>query len=536
MEAHPATVYEAISDAVPDRLALVQGDTRRTWRLFDDRAARLAGYLQTHDAGCDAKVGMLLYNCPEFLETYYAALKVRAVPFNVNYRYTADEVAYLLNNADTAALVYHSSLSDVVAGAIGRIGAVGQLIEVDDGGRHLPGAVAYEDALASASAAPRIERSRDDLTMIYTGGTTGMPKGVMGKVGPTIEYLLETAPPLFGYPPVPVDDVADFAKSLEEPGEWMVGLPAPPLMHNTGLGVGAAPALATGGTVVLLAGRRFDTKELWDTVERERVNAITIVGDPFARPMLAALDEGPARDLSFVRAVASSGAMFSAEVKEGLLRHMPQALILDIIGATEGVMGMSITMAGAPVKTATFIPAPGVIVVADDGRVVAPGSADTGLIALPGGAESYYKDEEKTAATFRLIDGKRYTIPGDYATVEADGTLTLLGRGSSTINTGGEKVFPEEVEEILKESAAVDDALVFGTKDERFGEKVVSVLSRSKGHDEPVETILDEARKKLASYKVPRAVVVVDQVPRTQVGKPDYQAARELFEAGRQEP
>ncbi|MBV8949448.1 MAG: AMP-binding protein, partial [Actinobacteria bacterium] len=257
----------------------------------------------------------------------------------------------------------------------------------------------------------------------------------------------------------------------------------------------------------------------------------TVVGDPFARPMLQALDDNDSRDLSCVRLIASSGAMFSAAVKAGLLRHLPQAMILDIIAATEGTMGMSISTADAPGQTGRFQPAPGVIVIADDGRRVEPGSEEPGLVALPGGAEGYYKDAAKTASTFRVIDGRRYTIPGDYATVDAGGTLSLLGRGSSTINTAGEKVYPEEVEEVLKALPSVEDALVFGVADERFGQKVVGLISRSRGTEEPVDAILAAARRRLAAYKLPRVVHEVDVVPRTQVGKPDYPAALELFEA-----
>ena len=475
MEMHPATLWEANSDAVPDRMAVVQGPLRRTWREFEERSARLAAVLAAHGIGAGSKVGQLLYNGPEYLETYFAALKIRAVPFNINYRYTADEIAYILTDADAEALVFHSSLSDVVARASTRTGALKLLLEVDDGGPHLAGSASYEESLAATPPAPRIHRDPDDVTMIYTGGTTGMPKGVVTKVGPTLAYLLEAVPPLMGHPPVALDDVPTFTAGLDE---VMIALPASPLMHNTGLGIGATPALATGGTNVFLDQRRFDAVELWDTVAAERVNAITIVGDPFARPMLKALLEERGRDLTCVRSIASSGAMFSNEVKTALLQHMPQAMIIDIIGASEGAMGMSLATIDAPAETGRFHPNPGVIVVTEDGRQVEPGSDEPGLIALPGGAEGYYKDEAKSAATFREISGRRYTVPGDLATVNPDGTLNLLGRGSSCINTAGEKVYPEEVEEALKALNRVEDALVFGIADERFGQKVAAVLSR----------------------------------------------------------
>ena len=528
MEMHPATLWEAISDEVPHRLAIVQGPIRRTWREFDDRAACLAGMLTAYGIGAGAKVGQLLYNSPEFLETYFAALKLRAVPFNINYRYTAEELAYILSNADTDVLVYHSSLADVVTEALRFAGTSPVLIEVDDDGAGSSASVRYEDAIAQAEPQPRIERDADDVTMIYTGGTTGMPKGVVAKVGPALANLLESVPPLFGYRPVAVDDVAAFTATLDTVGDVMISLPAPPLMHNTGLGIGATPALAIGGTVVLQKGRRFDADELWDTVVAERVNAITIVGDAFARPMLAALTADPSRDLTCVRAVSSSGAMFSNEVKAGLLKHMPQAMIIDIIAASEGTIGMSIATADTPAATGRFTPAAGVIIIDEQGRPLEAGSSEPGLVALPGGAEGYYKDDAKTAATFRIIDGRRYTIPGDFATVDADGSLTLLGRGSSCINTAGEKVYPEEVEEILKAQPGVEDALVFGIEDDRFGQKVAAVVSFTSDLVD-IDELLGQARLKLAAYKLPRAVVVVDDVPRTQVGKADYPAARRLF-------
>src|SRR3984957_6508614 len=312
MDEHPATLWEAITDVVPDRLAVVQGDRRFTWREFDDRSAGLAGTLRAHGVGPGAKVGQLLYNSIEFLESYYAALKIRAVPFNVNYRYTGEEVAYLLSNADADVLFFHSSLGGVVADALAKSRPLKLLIEVPDSADHLEQSLPYADALVAAEPAARIARDGNDITMIYTGGTTGMPKGVISKVGPPPTGLLETVPPLVGRAHLDLDEVPSFTAALEE---VLVSLPASPLTHNTGLGVGVAPALDTGGTVVLLEGRRFDAATLWDTAASERVNAITVVGDPFARPMLAALDEDPSRDLTRVRFILSSGAMFSAEVK-----------------------------------------------------------------------------------------------------------------------------------------------------------------------------------------------------------------------------
>jgi fatty-acyl-CoA synthase len=531
LEVHPATLWEAVADEIPAEPALVQGSVRRTWRAFDARSARLAGFLAASGLGAGSKVGQLLYNSTEFVESYFAALKIRAIPFNINYRYTGSEVAYLLDNADADVLVFHSSLSDVVSLAMETVTRPIVLVEVDDGGRHLDGAMRYEDAVAATSPAPRIVRSPDDVTMIYTGGTTGMPKGVISKVGPVLAYTLQTVPLLVGHAPLTVDEVPAFARRLAETPDRIVALPAPPLIHNTALAMGMVPALAIGGTVVLEEARSFDADALWSTVARERVNSIVVVGDAFARPLLASLEADPGRDLTCVRVLSSSGAMFSAEIKDRLLAHLPQAVIVDIIGSSEGTMGMSISTSLEVSSTGRFQPAPGVILIDEHGRPVERGSREPGLVALPGGAEGYYKDEAKSAATFKVIDGTRYTIPGDLATIEEDGSLSLVGRGSSCINTGGEKVYPEEVEEVLKTLPSVEDALVFGVDDERFGQTVCAVVSSVPGSTVSVPALVAAAKVRLAAYKVPRSVRLVAVVPRTQVGKADYAAARAMFTA-----
>jgi 3-oxocholest-4-en-26-oate---CoA ligase len=530
MENHYATIWEAVADAVPEADALVQGDVRRTWAQFDERSARLAGALLEAGVGVGSKVGQFLFNSPEFMESYFAALKIRAVPFNVNYRYLDEELLYLLDNADAEALVFHSSLGDRVAAVADRLPGLKLLVEVEDGGVHVDGAERYEHLLGRAAPAARIERSPDDITMIYTGGTTGMPKGVMARVGSAAGDLINTAPPMFGERPAGTPEGAvELARRTVSEDRQFVTIPAPPLMHNTALGVGANPTLLFGGRIVLLNGRRFDSDELWDVAERERATSIVVVGDAFARPMLKALDERPGRDLSSVTLIASAGAMFSSEVKDGLIAHLPQVTILDLIAASEGGMGLSLASKDRPARTGRFMPWPGVIVVAEDDHVVAAGSGEVGMIALPGGALGYFKDEKKTAATFRDIGGQRYTIPGDFATVEADGSLTLLGRGSHCINTAGEKVFPEEVEEVIKSHPSVDDCLVFGVPDERFGQRVVAVVSLAGSADDPGDDVLTTARSRLASFKLPRRIVVLQAVPRIPSGKADYGEARRLF-------
>ncbi len=540
MEPHFATVFEALADTVGDAAALVQGPTRRTWTQFDDRAARFASALAANGLGPQDKVGEFLYNSPAYLETWYGTLKHRCIPVNVNYRYMDDELAYLLDNAEAKALVFHASLADRVARVVDRLDRLTLLVEVDDSALGpgtatgtVPGAVGMEDLLASHEPAARITRDPTDITMTYTGGTTGLPKGVMSVVGPAVEGLLLSVPPALGRPPLSgIEQIPAVAAEMVAAGSQFGSMPACPLMHATGLGIGALPTLTFGGRVVLLEHRGLDAAELWATVEREAVNGIALVGDAFARPMLAALDAEPDRwDLSSLRLMLSSGAMFSAETKTGLFGHIPQLTIIDYIAATEGMMGVSMSTATTPVVTGRFRPSPNVVVLAEDDSVVEPGSARTGVVAIGGTTLlGYYKDAEKTARTFREIDGVRYSIPGDWATVNEDGSIQLLGRGSQCINTGGEKVYPEEVEEAIKRQAGIADCLVFGVPDERFGQRVVAVASRDGTMpDSSPDDILAGVRGSLSSYKLPRRLLLVDEVPRAPNGKADYPRAKSLF-------
>ena len=532
MEPHFATVWESIADGLPQEPAVIQGDRRVTWREFEDRAARLASYLANAGIGHGSKVGLFLYNSIEYLEGYFAALKIRATPFNVNYRYLDNELLYLFDNADAQAVIVHSSLAKRLVNIIDQLPQLRTIIIVEDEVDFVEISIGnrYESVIATSSPAPRIERDPLDVTMTYTGGTTGMPKGVVSKIGPAVQGLLQTVPPLLGHAPFdnPAECVA-IGRVLRDEGRPFTALPAPPLMHATGLAIGAIPALTFGGRVVLLQHRGLDVDELWDAVERERVNAITVVGDPFARPMLRALDAKP-RQLDFVTAISSSGAMFSTEIKAGLLGHMRHAMVIDLIASTEGAMGMSLSTHDNPAVTGRFFPGAGVIVVNENDEAVAPGSGDIGFVAVPGGADGYYKDEEKTAKTFRIINGVRYTIPGDFATLEADGSIMLLGRGSQCINTGGEKVFPEEVEEVIKTHPTIDDCLIFGVSDERFGQRVVGVVSPRAGMSITVDEVITHSKTLLAAYKTPRQLVQVAVVPRTAAGKADYATAHELFE------
>jgi acyl-CoA synthetase (AMP-forming)/AMP-acid ligase II len=434
-----AEVWSAVAAEVPTRPALVCRDRTITWHDFADRARRLASHLAGAGLGPGDKVALDMTNRPEYLESFYGALLLGAVPVNVNYRYVADEIAYVLENSDARAVVHDPAFADAVGAAIARLDARPATV--------LETGAPYETALDSApadghwSARPP---DGDDLIFLYTGGTTGMPKGVMWRNDDLYRALWQVARP--GTEPA---DPAAAARAGKRAGTC---LPACPLMHGTGLFI-TLSTLAGAGTVVLVDEIGLDAELLWSEVERNRVEVLTIVGDVFARPLLDALDRAPKRwDLGCLRAMTSSGVTWSPEVKAGLLRHLPDTTLIDSLGASEGLMTRTESTAGADIKPARFAINERVAVLDEhSGRPVTPGSDEVGLVGVTGPIPlGYYKDEAKTAATFRTVGGVRYSIPGDYATVDPDGTIRLLGRGSACINTGGEKVYPEEVELALR--------------------------------------------------------------------------------------
>jgi len=531
MDWNIADIWEAIADAVPDRTALVQGERRRSWQEFDDRAARLAAAFTELGIRPDAKVALYLFNSNEYLETEFAIFKTRAVHVNVNYRYLDDELAYLIDNADAEVLVFHGELAERVAAVRDRCPTLRAVVQVDDGSPHLEGALRYEDLIAGHEPAPRIERSGDDLWFVYTGGTTGMPKGVMWRSEDLFGTLAEAVYPVLGeaIPATPAA-AAEAALAIVGRGRAPVHLPASPLMHGTG-GMSSMQTLFAGGTIVTLEGRHFDPHDLWRTVARERVTQMAIVGDAFAKPMVTALDEAAARDdaydLSSLVLVISSGVMWSAPVKQALMEHQP-VFCLDSLGSSEGVgFANNLTAPGQQVETAEFTIGTHTRVLTENGRPVEPGSGERGMLALGGYLPSgYYKDEVKSAGTFRVFDGVRYSVPGDWATVEADGHITLLGRGSVCINSGGEKIYPEEVEEALKALDGVHDCLVVGVPDDRFGECVAAIVSTESGASlAPAD--VEAAGSHLARYKRPRHIVLVDEIPRGPNGKADYRWAKD---------
>ena len=520
-----ADIFEAIADVLPDAPAQRHGDTVYSWAEFDRRADSLAADLIGAGLGQQSKVAAYLYNGPEYLEVYYAAFKAGMAPVNVNYRYGPGEVTYLLDNADAEAIIFHASFAPLLEEIRGELPKVKAWYVVDDGSDVPAWAKRYEDVATAKTdrTKPPWGRSPDDLLLLYTGGTTGMPKGVMWRHDDLVNVLGAGGNPFIGAPPA--EDVTEIRARLEAGQKGVSSLPACPLMHGTGQ-FSAFIALVGGGSVVTMPNRTFDPALLWRTVSDAEVNAIAIVGDAFARPMLAALDANPGKyDLSKLLVINSSGVMWSQEVKDGLLRHIPHVILFDSLGSSEAVgLAASVSAAGASASTARFSLGNGVRVLTPDDRDVEPGSGDVGVIALPGFMPvGYYKDPEKTARTFRVLDGQRYSVPGDCATVDADGTIQLLGRGSVVINTGGEKVYPEEVEEVIKQLPQVADAVCVGVPNERFGEAICAVVEVYPDATVTDDEVRDAVRAKLAGYKVPRTVRLVDSIGRSPAGKVDYQ-------------
>ena len=535
MEMHWATVWESIADVIPGAPAVTNGDVTRTWSEYDERAARVAAAYHAAGLGPDSKIGLYLYNGNEYLEAQYGAFKMRGVPVNVNYRYLDDELWYLLDNSDAEALVYHTSLADRVGRVVDRLPGLKLLIEVDDGGEHhVDGGLSYNDVIAGTDPMPRIERSEDDIYMLYTGGTTGMPKGVMYDIGLITGFFCTLGFGGIGLPvPESAEAVAPLVADIHRQGQASVSITGAPLMHGTGLWLGAMMHHVAGGHVITLTNRSLDADELLAEMQRHHVTHNTIVGDSFSKPIIralrAAIEAGTPYDTTDLKMIVSSGVMWTTEVKEELLELIPQVVLLDAIGSSEGSMGNQVTMRGVKTETAKFTSNPTTRVFKDDDTEVLPGSDEIGMVAAGGLVPvGYFKDPEKSARTFRTIDGVRYSFPGDLAQIDADGNLVLLGRGSQVINSGGEKIYPEEVEEAVKRIEGVVDCLVVGIDDEKFGQAVTAVASLTGGASVSEAEAIASVKSQLAGFKAPKRVVWVDEVPRSPNGKADYKAARQL--------
>ncbi len=530
-----ADLAEHAIDAVPDRVALICGDEKLTYAELEEKANRLAHYLIDQGVKKDDKVGLYCRNRIEIVIAMLGIVKAGAILVNVNYRYVEDELRYLFDNSDMVALVHERQYADRVANVLPDTPNVKTILVIEDGSDkdyQRYGGVEFYSAIAQGSPERDFgellgERSADDIYILYTGGTTGFPKGVMWRHEDIYRVLLGGTDFATGEF---VKDEYDLAKgAVANPP--MIRYPIPPMIHGATQSA-TWMSIFSGQTTVLTP--EFNPEEVWRTIHEHKVNLLFFTGDAMARPLLDALDTHHGYDLSSLFLLASTAALFSPSIKEKFLELLPNRIITDSIGSSEtGFGGTSIVAKDAPRSGGPRVTIDHRTVVLDEeGNEVQPGSGVRGLIAKKGNIPvGYYKDEKKTAETFKTLNGVRYAIPGDYAVVEEDGTVTMLGRGSVSINSGGEKIYPEEVEAALKAHPDVFDALVVGVPDPRFGQHVAAVVAPRKGARPSLAELDRFVRSHIAGYKVPRSLWLVDEVKRSPAGKPDYRWATEQTEA-----
>ena len=532
---------QAIAAGNPDRECIVTPHRRLTYGQVAERARRLATVLHGHGLGARHEraelanhesgqdhLGVYMLNTPEYIESMLGAFLARVAPFNVNYRYVDDELLYLLTDADATALVYQARYAPTLARIRDRLPKLRVLIQVadDSGEALLPGAIDYERAVAEAAdAMPPVTPSPDDLYILYTGGTTGAPKGVLWRQEDIFHAAMTGGPPGMAGPAT----VEELAENATQNGGFMRVMTTPPLMHGAAQWLGFG-ALHQGGTVVLQGKpEKFDPAEVLDLVQREGCNTLTMVGDAFARPLVEELRRG-SYDLSRLFIIGSGGAILSPHMKEQLLELIPHAMVVDGFGASEtGAHGSHATRAGDTAETGTFAMSNTLILKDDLSAPLAEGAEESGWVARAGHVPlGYYKDAAKTAKTFPTIGGVRYAVPGDHARFNPDGSINVLGRGSVCINSGGEKIYPEEVEQVLRKHPAVYDAVVVGTPNPRFGQQVTAVVQTRAGETPGEDELAEFAAKHLARYKLPRAILFVDEMVRSPSGKADYRWAKKL--------
>jgi acyl-CoA synthetase (AMP-forming)/AMP-acid ligase II len=527
MQYNLADLYEAIADVVPNNVALASGDVHHTYADLDKRANRLAHYLQSRGIGHGDHVGLHLFNGHEFVEAILALFKIRAVGINVNYRFVAPEVRYMIHDADLKGLITQRRFVPLVNEAIRDLEPLRSLIVIEDGISATADheAIEYETALAQGSERRDFgPRSGEDLYVIYTGGTTGMPKGVMWRQEDLFFSGLQGGSP----GGEPVESPEQLIEQVKEGWYTVTMLPCAPFIH------GAAQFTQwichlTGGKLVLQPGPSFDAKRILSLVAEEGVSTLSLVGDAMAIPLVEELRNG-GYDMSNLAVIASAGAILSASVQAEIEELLPDVMIINSFGTSEsGDLGRAAGDQESHDGRPSFYMGEDVTVIDENGDPIPPGSGKIGLVARSGRLPlGYYKDPEKTAERFKEFNGKRWVVPGDFATVEKDGRITFLGRGSKCINTGGEKVFPEEVEETLKAHPDIIDALVVGVPDPRFGSKVAAVFNTRGNKQLSLEEVQEHCRTRVAGYKIPRQITITETVSRMPSGKPDYKWAEEI--------
>ncbi|QTJ66072.1 acyl-CoA synthetase [Rhodococcus sp. ZPP] len=519
-----ADLFEHSVDAMPDRVALIAAGRRITYRELEDRANRLAHNLLEAGLTTGSHIGVHLHNSIETVETLLAAFKIRAVPININYRYTSDELAYVYGNADLEAVVHHRVYSPRIAEVLPSLPKIRYTVVVEDdlGGVGLHSdSVPYEEALSGSGRRDFGERSNDDVFIMYTGGTTGRPKGVVW----THESIWRVlAGGLDFYTGEAIEDEYQQSRVGSE-GEPTLWFALPPLIHAAAM-MPTLTALFSGNTVLLES--KFDPHRTWELVERHRVQILIITGDAMGRPLIEAR-QSSRTDTSSLAVVASGAALFSPVIKDAFLDAFPNLVVSDSIGASEtGFGGIGFATKGQKQVGGPRVPAGRyAMVIGDDDRPIEPGSGNDGWFAKGGYVPlGYYNDPEKTKEIFREVDGKPVVVTGDRARIEEDGSITLLGRGNMVINTGGEKVFAEEVESAVKAYRDIYDAIVVGVPDERWGHRVSAVVQPRDGAGIDFDGLEHHVRQSLAGYKIPRLLWVEDAVQRTPSGKPDYRWAQ----------
>ena len=539
MDFNLAEIHEAIARAVPERECLVFRDRRLSWAEVTDRSRRLANHFLAHglqlrreraglhgwESGQD-HLAVYLHNGNEYLETMLAAFKARIVPFNVNYRYVAEELLYLLRDAGARGVVYHAAFAPLLAAVLSQLPEVKLLLQVPDESGHalLPGAVEYEQAIATAAPTrPDLAWSPDDLYCIYTGGTTGMPKGVLWRQADVFVTAL-------GGRRADESEWDSLDALVAQAARGRArGLPTPPFMHGAAHWNAFTTWFAGGTVVIQTEVRRLDPDDVWRTVEREKVGSMIIVGDAFARPLIDQLRRG-SYELGGLRLLISGGAPLNLGMKRELHELLPTVTLLDAVGSSEtGRQGQVASTSGADAVSGTFKPTPdNCVLSADRTRILEAGSDEIGWLAKNGRVPlGYLGDRAKTGDTFPEVGGVRYSLPGDRARLRADGTVELLGRDSVTINTGGEKVFAEEVEHALKHHPSIWDAVVVGRPSERWGQEVVALVKLRDGTQASEDELAEECSRHLARYKLPKAYIFLDEIVRSPSGKADYRWARE---------
>lgn len=533
-------VFDTVVAELPDRPCILWGERRFTFSQVAERTRRLGNVLASlglgahterdrlagHESGQD-HLGIYLHNGNEYIEAMLGAFRARVAPFNVNYRYVEDELLYLLDNADCRALVYHARFAPLLASILDRLPRLEALLQVadDSGNDLLPGAVDYEEALAGAAPTVGVQPEPDDLYILYTGGTTGMPKGVLWRQHDIFMSAMGGRNLLTQEAVETYADVAANTHTLDQPLRFMI---LPPLMHGAAQWASFI-ALNSGNALVFTPDTtRFDPAEVWRTIERERATTITVVGDAVARPLVEELERG-AYDTSSLMSLGNGGAPLTPTIKERILAQLPDIMLTDSVGASETGAQMShLSTRDAGVASGRFSPGPGTVVVNEDlTAVLEPGHDGIGWLAQQGWVPlGYYKDAEKTARTFPVVDGVRYSVPGDRARHLDDGEIELLGRDSVTINSGGEKIFAEEVERAIAGHPAVHDVVVVGRPSERWGQEVVALVQLGEGERAGAEDIVAHAGRHIARYKLPKDVLFLDEIVRSPAGKADYRWAR----------